>query len=129
MSAAAGSAAAAGDEPADDRPDVSLVVGRALGTVVVTVDGQLDLPGCLLLERLLADLIDGQGNLAVAVDLGRAIVEPGALGVFVESARRAQLHGTKFILNQPPPGTHEALEAAGHADLVEVLPRPAGGAH
>jgi anti-anti-sigma regulatory factor len=128
VSAAAGSAAAEGDEHAADTPDLSLVVGRALGTVVVTVDGRLDLPGCQLLERLLADLIEGQGNLAVAVDLVRAIVEPGALAVLVESARRAQLHGTKFILNQPPAGTHEALKAAGHADLVEVLPRPAGAA-
>jgi hypothetical protein len=43
--------------------------------------------------------------------------------VFVESARRARLHGTKFILKAPPADTHLALHAGGYADLVEVVPR------
>jgi anti-anti-sigma regulatory factor len=110
-----------------DAPNLSLVVGRALGTVVVTVDGDLDLEGCGLLTRLLHDLIDGQGNLAVAVDLGRAEAEADAAPVLVDAARRARLHGTRFIVKEPPAATEQALEASGHGDLVEVLSRRAGG--
>lgn len=98
-----------------------------MGTVVVTVDGALTLEGSQLLSRLLSDLIEGQGNLAVAVDLGRAIVDPEAVKVFVEAAKRASKQGTKFILEKPPMETCEALHAGGHGDLVEVLPRHEAG--
>ena len=113
---------------ARDTPAVSLVVGRALGTVVVTVDGALNLEGSELLARVLTDLIEGQGNLAVAVDLGKAVVDPEAVTVFAEAAKRASKRGTKFILEKPPIETHEALQAGGYGDLVEVLPRPDAGA-
>ena len=109
-------------------PAVSLVVGRALGTVVVTVDGALNLDSSELLARVLTDLIEGQGNLAVAVDLGKAIVDPEAVTVFAEAATRASKRGTRFILEKPPVETREALQAGGYGDLVEVLPRPEAGA-
>lgn len=113
---------------AGDTPELSLVVGRALGTVVVTVDGALNLESSELLARVLSDLIEGQGNLAVAVDLGKAIVDPEAVTVFAEAAERASERGAKFILERPPIETHEALEARGLGDLVEVRPRPEAGA-
>jgi anti-anti-sigma factor len=103
------------------------VVGRGLGTVVVTVEGELDLAGCQLLESVLTDLIEGQGNLTVAVDLSKAIVEPEALMVFVDAAHQARRVGTKFVLKEPPTETHEALRSGGFDDLVEVLPRRALG--
>lgn len=111
-----------------DTPAVSLAVGRAPGTVVVTVDGALDLEGSELLARVLTDLIEGQGNLAVAVDLGKAVVDPTAVRVFAEAATRASKRGTRFILEKPPVETHEALQAGGYGDLVEVLPRLEAGA-
>jgi len=95
-------------------PNLSLVVGRGPGTVEVTVGGELDLAGCELLQGVLTDLIEGQGNLTVAVDLGRAIVEPEALIVFIEAARQASRRGAKFILNQPPAGAEEKLLTAGN---------------
>jgi anti-anti-sigma regulatory factor len=107
--------------------NVSLVIGRALGTVVVTVHGALDLAGCKPLEGVLTDLIEGQGNLAVAVDLGRATVEPEAVVVFVTAAHRARRHRARFILKEPPTHTREALESGGAAELVEILPRRASG--
>ena len=108
-------------------PNLSLVVGRGLGTVVVTVDGELDLPGCELLRGVLSDLIEGQGNLAVAVDLRRAVAEPNALNMFIEAALQARRQGTKFILKEPPTDTHEGLQSAGFADLIDILPRRASG--
>lgn len=108
-------------------PNLSLVVGRALGTVVVTVDGELDLAGCELLQGVLTDLIEGQGNVAVAVDLGRASIEPEALMVFIEAARRARRRGTRFIVKEPPTDAHEMLQSGEFADLVEVHPRRSSG--
>jgi len=104
------------------------VVGRALGTVVVTVDGALNLESSELLARVLSDLIEGQGNLAVAVDVGKAIVDVEVVTVFAEAAKRASERGAKFILEKPSIETHEALEARGYGDLVEVRPRPEAGA-
>lgn len=109
------------------KPALSLVIGRALGSVVVTVDGELDVESSELLARVLSDLIEGQGNLAVAVDLGKAIVDPEAVTVFAEAAKRASERGAKFILAKPPIETYEALRAGGYADLVEVVPRTEAG--
>lgn len=103
---------------------LSLVVGRALGTVVVTVDGVLNVDSSEFLARVLGDLIEGQGNLAVAVDLGKAVVDPEAVMVFAEAAQRASRRGAKFILERPPVEAHAALQAAGYTDLVEIRPRP-----
>jgi len=104
------------DVAGDDRltPNLSLVVGRGQGMVEVTVGGELDLAGCELLQGVLTDLIEGQGNLTVAVDLGRAIVEPEALIVFIEAARQALRRGTKFILKEPRTAADEELRHAGN---------------
>jgi len=110
----------------DGLNNLSVVVRRALGTVVVTVDGDLDLAGYEILEGVLTDLIEGHGNLTVAVDLGRAILEPEALIVFITAARRAQRHGGRFILREPPPEAQEALRSRASADWVED-PRQAFG--
>ena len=106
-------------------PTPSLSVNRGPGTVVVTVDGGLDFAGCELLQNLLTDLIENQGNAMVAVDLGKAIVEPEALIVFIDAARQARRQGTKFVLYEPPTDTHEALQSGDFGGVVEVLPRAA----
>jgi anti-anti-sigma factor len=95
--------------------------------VVVTVDGELIPSECERLQNVLTDLIDGQGNRTVVVDLGKAVVEPEALAVFVDAARQARRRGTRFVLNEPPPDTHEALQSGGFDDLLEVRPRRASG--
>jgi hypothetical protein len=108
-----------------DLPNLALAVGRDFGSVLVTVEGELDVAGSRLLEGVLTDLIEGQRNVTVAVDLGRAIVDPGALVVFVEAARQARLFGTKLILKEPPTETHHALESEGYGEQIEMLPRRA----
>ena len=91
----------------------------------MTVEGELDLAGCRLLEGVLTDLIEGQGNLTVAVDLGNAVVEPVATVVFIEAARQARQLGSKFILKEPPTETQDALQAEGYGEQIEMLPRAA----
>jgi len=82
--------------------DLSLVVGRSQGTVVVTVAGDLDGAALARLEDVLADLIDGQGNLTVAVDLTCAVAAPHALEAFV-SAQQERFRGTNLTLRPPAP--------------------------
>ena len=105
-------------------PALSLAVGRALGTVVVTVAGVLNVDSSEFPARVLGDLIEGQGNLAVAVDLGKALVDPGPVAVFAEAAQRASRRGAKFILERPPIEAPAVLHARGYTDLVEIRPRP-----
>ena len=105
-------------------PALSLAVGRALGTVVVTVDGVLNVDSSEFLAGVLSDLIEGQGNLAVAVDLGKAVVDPEAVTVFAEAAQRASRRGARFILEKPPIEAHAAMQARGYIDLIEIRPRP-----
>lgn len=93
--------------------------------MVVTVEGDLDRAGYPLLEGVLTDLIEGQGNLTVAVDLGKATVDPVAMVVFIEAARQARRLGTKLILRELPIETHDALEREGYGEQIEVLPRRA----
>ncbi len=91
-----------------------LTVGRALGTVVVTVRGLLDRTSGPVLDRLLVDLIDGQGNQTVAVDLLSATVE-GTDGMrpLLAAARRTSERGTRFVLNAPSPALWLELIAKG----------------
>jgi anti-anti-sigma factor len=103
-----------------DTSKLSLVIGRALGTVVVTVDGELDGDGCAALGLLLTDLIDGQGNRAVAVDLRKAHLEPQALRGLLDVARRADRRGTRFVLQAVPTDAYDVLQSSGLAALVEL---------
>lgn len=81
---------------------LSYAVGRALGTVVVTVHGHVDVAGSEALERVIDDLVEGQGNRAVAVDLRKAtLVSPDVLDVFYAVAHRARRRGTSFTVTAP----------------------------
>lgn len=70
----------AGSMNGEEAP-AEVVVGRYQGTVMVTVHGELDPAKVAHLRLLLTDLIDGQGNVAVIVDLQDATAaddDPGA---------------------------------------------------
>jgi hypothetical protein len=76
-----------------------VVVGRYQGTVMVTVHGELDPPKVAHLQLLLTDLIEGQGNVAVIVDLQRATAaagDPRGLEKFAVSTKRA--HGGHAVV-------------------------------
>ena len=97
----------------------SIVVGRYLGTVVVTVHGELDLTRASHLGNILADLIDGQGNLSIVVDLQDATAtDADSLWVFTEAAERARRRGGTMRLNEPPTPLYQALELRGLAEFL-----------
>jgi anti-anti-sigma factor len=100
----------------------SIVVGRYLGTVVVTVHGELDLSRAGHLGTILADLIDGQGNLSIVVDLQDATAtDADSLWVFTEAAERARRRGATMRLNEPPAPLYQALQLRGLAEFLCTL--------
>lgn len=111
-SRSAGSGATAPAEPAG----VRIVIGRYQRTVVVTVHGELDHPGAAHLGHVLADLIDGQGNLSLLVDLHDATATAADvkwLSVFAEAAERARRRGATITLSKPPALVDHALRDGG----------------
>lgn len=60
----------------------SIKVTREPTGILVSVRGELDLASSIRLGAVLGDLIDGQGNLAIDIDLRQVTtVDPAALGV------------------------------------------------
>lgn len=70
-----------------------VVVGRYQGTVMVTVHGELDPPKLAHLRLLLTDLVEGQGNVSVIVDLQDATAaagQPNGVETFVAEAKHGE---------------------------------------
>jgi anti-anti-sigma regulatory factor len=85
----------------------------------VTVHGELDRPRATQLGHVLADLIDGQGHLAVVVDLHDATAtDPDRLTVLAEAAARTRLRGGAVSLTMPPAILLEVLRDRGLDHLV-----------
>lgn len=92
---------------------------RESDTVVVVLDGDLDLARAAQLGAALADLIDGQGNIRVVVDLQRVDrVDPAALGTLAAAAMVAQLRGCHLAVRGASEDLLDALDAAGLAGMV-----------
>jgi anti-anti-sigma regulatory factor len=103
---------AAASEPASTELP-SIAVARSAGTVVVTVRGALDATRSRHLGGILADLIDGQGNLSILVDLHDArAAEPDCLWMLTEAAERARRRGGTMRLDASPEVT-SALQLRG----------------
>ncbi len=118
--------------PGDAPVPFGVAVSRDRGTVVVTVHGYLDLAGAQHLDAVLADLIDGQGNLAVVIDLhdaGDAGMSVFVVSVFAGAAKCASRRGATLSLRGPPPQVHQALQLLCIEGLVATTrdARPASG--
>jgi anti-anti-sigma factor len=98
-----------------------VVVGRYQRTVVVTVHGTLDHPRAADLGPILADLIDGQGNLWLIVDLRDATAAGAAwVSVLAEASERARRRGGAIRLSKPPALLNQALQDGGLDHLVDA---------
>lgn len=89
-------------EPSTRGAARSIAIRRALGRVVVTVQGELDRQRAAILERLLSDLIEGQGNLDVVVHL--TDVDPGdplAIDALHLPAGQARCRKAAFTVQGP----------------------------
>ncbi len=91
-----------------------VVVSRALGTVVVTIRGELDTYTAPQLRSQLKDLIDEQGNLTVVVDLSKTtFIDSSGLAVLVDALQRMRRHGGSLTLANPSRSTSKVLEISG----------------
>lgn len=68
-----------------------------LSRVVVTLRGALDASVAPRLRPLLWDLIDGQGNLDVVIDLRDVVViDPEGIGLLMGASERMEQHGGRI---------------------------------
>jgi anti-anti-sigma factor len=80
-------------EPA--RPAIS--ISRVRNRVVVTLRGALDDYAAPLLHPLLRDLIDGQGNLHVVIDLRDVLtIDQAGMGMLAGISERMRHHGGRI---------------------------------
>ena len=98
-------------QPAEIQPTIT--VARSAGTVVVTVRGEFDAEKSQHLGGILADLIDGQGNMSILVDLHEAsATDPDCLWMLTGAAERAHRRGATLRLDAAAEAT-SVLELRG----------------
>lgn len=102
-------------------PAGSLVVGRYMGTVIVTLHGELHRRASVYLAGVLRDLIDGQGNLAVVVDLADVDgIDRSGLDVLASAAARTAGRGGVLRLGGATGEVFDALSLAGMGRLFTM---------
>jgi anti-anti-sigma regulatory factor len=108
----------------DRTPPISastIAVARSAGTVVVTIRGHIDAQASQHLGSILADLIDGQGNMSVLVDLREAgATDPDCLWMLTEAAERAHRRGGTVRVDAQP----SVLQLRGLDAFVGGAPAP-----
>lgn len=108
-------------------PELRLAIARALGAVVVTLHGELRRSTTRALSAALRDLIDGQGNLYVIVDMHDVRVgDAGGLQVLASARGAVESRGGRFLLAGASDETASAIRAAGLGDVIELHPERRG---
>ncbi len=108
---------------ADGVSDFSLVFGRALGKVIVTIQGPVDAETAPELKDRLVDLIDGQGNRQVVLDLrGTTSIDCAGLSVLVDALKRIQKYAGEMVLSGPPGPVMDTLASSGLGQAFAITP-------
>jgi anti-anti-sigma factor len=106
-----------------DVSDFSLVFSRALGRVVVHVHGRLDVNTAPALRARLADVIDGQGNRQVVLDLRQMDgLDVAGLFVLTDALTRMEDYGGELLLSGPTASVEEQLRAVGLEKIFGITP-------
>ena len=104
-------------------PRFSLVFSRALGKVIVHIHGTVDEHAAQELQDRLVDVIDGQGNRHLVVDLkNMCSIDAAGFAVLVDALKRMQQHCGEFVLSGPTVGVKQGLDAAGLDKVFVVTP-------
>jgi anti-anti-sigma factor len=109
----------ADEAPFDTESGLTVAIARALGTVVVTVRGELNATTSPQLAEVLRDLIDDQGNLFVVVDarsLTRA--SPEGAAVIAIASHWAHRHGGTLTVARASEPLRAALYQGGVHDAL-----------
>ncbi len=114
-----------------DPLEFSLVFSRALGKVIVHVHGALDSKSAYELKDRLVDMIDGQGNRQLVLDLRRTTrIDSTGFSVLLDALHRQKKRGGEFVLSGPPRDVAQAFVAAGLDKVFVITPQwshPANG--
>lgn len=99
----------------------ALAVSRAMGVVVVTAHGHLGPSESDVLQAVLVDLIEGQGNLKVVLDVRDVSgLDRSSLQVLVAATDAAARLGGELTFADPSEAGIKALEAVGLGDAVTL---------
>ena len=106
-----------------DGSGFSLVFSRALGKVVVHVHGPLDENTAPALKARLVDIIDGQGNRQVVLDLRHMTgVDVAGLLVLADALKRMEDCRGELLLSGPIAAVEEQLRAVGLEKTFGITP-------
>ena len=102
-------------------PRAGVSIARAGGGVLLTLRGVIDSATAGWLEHLLEDLVEGQGNRTVSVDVRRVTaVHVSVLDLLVRSSQLAAARGGRLIVRGPSPAFLVALDRAGIVGALDV---------
>jgi anti-sigma B factor antagonist len=94
---------------------------RQDGRLVVRIVGEVDLASAPVLREALVELIDGQGNLFVRLDLEKlSFIDSTGIGVMVRALRSVRQKGGDLTLANCRPSTLRILEIAGLTTIFGV---------
>ena len=110
--------------------EFSLGFSRALGNVIVHIHGALDADNACELKDRLVDVIDGQGNRRLVVDLRETtFIDSTGFSVLVDALKRVQKYGGELVLSAPTSDVAAAFAAAGLDKVFDITPAWAHPAH
>jgi anti-sigma B factor antagonist len=113
-----------------DRTGFSLMFSRALGNVIVHIHGALDATTAPELKDRLVDLIDGQGNRQLVLDLRRTTkIDSNGFSVLVDALHRQRKRGGVLVVSGPTSDVAEAFVAAGLEKIFVITPAWTHPAH
>ena len=99
----------------------AVAIARAQGTVVLTLGGVVDASGAEWLEHLLVDLVDGQGNQSIAMDLCHVeAVDRAVLALLVSVSGLVLRRGGRLVPRDPSVAVLEGLDRAGLGGAFHV---------
>ena len=98
--------------------------------MIIHIHGALDADNAHELKDRLVDVIDGQGNRRLVVDLrATTFIDSTGLSVLVDALKRMQKNGGELVLNAPASDVAAAFGAAGLDKVFDITPAWAHPAH
>ncbi|HEX2048936.1 MAG TPA: STAS domain-containing protein [Acidimicrobiales bacterium] len=99
----------------------SLGFARRGRSVTVAVHGEVDGSSIAILRGLLLDVVEGQGNLSVDLDLSdMTFIDSAGLTMLLDMHRRALERGGSFVLHNPRPSTVKVFEMVGLSRILTI---------
>lgn len=100
---------------------VGVAVSRTDAEVVVFLTGELDLSTRPMIEPVLVDLVHGQGNLSLTLDLAQVtFLDSTALSLFVTVHGDLRSRGGTLTLRNASPATRRLFEITGIDRTIAV---------